>query len=37
MKPVVKLSESAIEPDWGVRLALTPAIPSAFLSRLGSQ
>jgi hypothetical protein len=27
--------ESALEPEWGVRLAITPAIPSAFLSNLG--
>lgn len=27
--------ESAVEPDWGVRLSITPAIPSAFLSQLG--
>lgn len=29
--------ESAIKPDWGARLTITPVVPSAFLSKLGAQ
>lgn len=28
--------ESAVEPEWGVRLSFSPAVPGAFLSRLGN-
>ena len=29
--------ESALKPEWGVRLSITPAIPSALLSALGGR